>query len=48
MDTGMIELEVEDVTVLNSINTKLPFLPSDDGAQLSEEVRLRNRVLDIR
>lgn len=48
MDTGLIELEVEDVTVLNSINVKLPFLPSEDGAQLSEEVRLRNRVLDLR
>lgn len=48
IETGMVELEVEAVTVLNSINVKLPFLPSEDGAQLSEEVRLKHRVLDLR
>ena len=44
----MVELVVDTVTVLNSINVKLPFLPSETGAQLSEEVRLRHRVLDLR
>ena len=48
IETGMVELVVDTVTVLNSINVKLPFLPSEAGAQLSEEVRLRHRVLDLR
>lgn len=42
------ELAAQHVTVLNPVTARLPFLPSDDNAQLSEEVRLRHRVLDLR
>lgn len=33
---------------MNSVNVKLPFLPSDEEVDVKEEVRLRNRVLDLR
>lgn len=36
------------VTVLNAVATKLPFLPADEDTVISEEVRLRTRVLDLR
>ena len=36
------------VTVLNSVNAGLPFLPADDKVSVSEEVRLKTRVLDLR
>ncbi len=46
--TGMVELEADAVTILNAVNSKLPFLPAEDSVQLSEEVRLKHRVLDLR
>ena len=36
------------VTILNTVNTRLPFLPADDTMDVKEEVRLRSRVLDLR
>lgn len=46
--TGMVELEADAVTILNAVTSKLPFLPAEDTTQLSEEVRLKHRVLDLR
>lgn len=46
--TGMVELEADAVTVVNTVSSKLPFLPAEDNLQLSEEVRLKHRVLDLR
>lgn len=46
--TGMVELEADAVTILNAVSSKLPFLPAEDSTQLSEEVRLKHRVLDLR
>lgn len=46
--TGMVELEADAVTILNTVTSKLPFLPAEDSTQLSEEVRLKHRVLDLR
>ena len=36
------------VTILNTVNTKLSFLPADEDMEVKEEVRLRTRVLDLR
>lgn len=36
------------VTVVNTVNTRLPFLPADEAVEVSEEVRLRTRILDLR
>jgi aspartyl-tRNA synthetase len=36
------------VTVLNAVSAALPFLPADADARVSEEVRLRHRILDLR
>lgn len=36
------------VTILNTVSIKLPFLPADEELDVKEEVRLRNRVLDLR
>ena len=47
LPSGFLELAVEDVQILNTVSQKLPFLPGEEG-QLSEETRLRNRVLDLR
>ena len=46
--TGLVELSAERVSVLNAVTARLPFLPSDEKTPLSEEVRLRHRVLDLR
>lgn len=46
--TGMVELEADAVTILNAVHSKLPFLPAEEALQLSEEVRLTHRVLDLR
>ena len=46
--TGLVELSAESVSVLNAVVARLPFLPSDEKTPLSEEVRLRHRVLDLR
>ncbi|KAK2444393.1 aspartate--tRNA ligase, chloroplastic/mitochondrial [Trifolium repens] len=51
MKTGFIEVAANDVQVLNSVNSKLPFLvtTSDDAKDsLKEEIRLRYRCLDLR
>ena len=47
LPSGNLELAVEDVQILNTVSQKMPFLPGDD-VQLSEETRLRNRILDLR
>ena len=36
------------VTILNTVNTRLPFLPADEKMDVKEEVRLKTRVLDLR
>ena len=49
--TGAIEMVVTEVTVLNTVNKSLPFSVSGSAAsdaETSEEVRLKNRVLDLR
>ncbi|CAK0735244.1 hypothetical protein CVIRNUC_000549 [Coccomyxa viridis] len=46
--TGMVELVAEQVTVLNTVTAGLPFLPADEKVSVSEEVRLKTRVLDLR
>ncbi|MFT3942504.1 MAG: aspartate--tRNA ligase [Ancrocorticia sp.] len=48
--TGEIEVEAEDIEVLNS-SAPLPFQVSqhaEDGGQVSEEVRIKYRYLDLR
>ena len=47
--TGAIEMVVTEVTVLNTVGKSLPFSVSGAAdAETSEEVRLKNRVLDLR
>ena len=48
--TGDVELLVTNVQVLNTVGKSLPFQISGDGDddKTSEEVRLKNRVLDLR
>ncbi len=46
LDTGTIELEVEEMEVLNSADN-LPFNPSD-GLSVNENTRLKYRYLDLR
>ncbi|KAK7320052.1 hypothetical protein RJT34_04782 [Clitoria ternatea] len=51
MKTGLIEVTANRVQVLNSVNSKLPFLvtTADDAKDsLKEEIRLRYRCLDLR
>ncbi|CAL8467107.1 g6643 [Coccomyxa elongata] len=48
LPTGKVELVAEQVTILNTVNIKLPFLPADEELDVKEEVRLRSRVLDLR
>ena len=36
------------VTVVNTVNSRLPFLPADEEVEVKEEVRLRTRILDLR
>ncbi|XP_020220208.1 aspartate--tRNA ligase, chloroplastic/mitochondrial [Cajanus cajan] len=51
MKTGLIEVAANRVQVLNSVNSKLPFLvtTADDAKDsLKEEIRLRYRCLDLR
>lgn len=50
MPTGLVELVAEDITVLNTVTKLLPFPVSADDEQEvpREELRLRNRVLDLR
>ncbi|KAH1251827.1 Aspartate--tRNA ligase, chloroplastic/mitochondrial [Glycine max] len=51
MQTGFIEVAANRVQLLNSVNSKLPFLvtTADDAKDsLKEEIRLRYRCLDLR
>lgn len=51
MKTGMVEVAVEHVKVLNSVKVKLPFLVTtadDVKDSAKEEIRLRYRCLDLR
>ncbi|KAF9597860.1 hypothetical protein IFM89_021945 [Coptis chinensis] len=51
MTTGSIEVAAENVLVLNSVKSKLPFLVTiaDDAKETAkEEIRLRYRCLDLR
>jgi hypothetical protein len=43
-----VKVCVAQVTLLNAVNTKLPYLPSDEETDVKEEVRLRTRILDLR
>ena len=46
MKTGEIEIEVSKLEVLNSAAT--PAFPLDDFQDVNEDVRLKNRILDLR
>ncbi|KZT32123.1 hypothetical protein SISSUDRAFT_1067175 [Sistotremastrum suecicum HHB10207 ss-3] len=46
--TGAIEVQVESVTVLNTADNNLPFLPSDTHNLPNEDLRLQHRYLDLR
>ncbi|CAI9781830.1 unnamed protein product [Fraxinus pennsylvanica] len=51
MKTGLIEVAVENVQVLNAVRLKLPFLvtTAEDAKDfVKEEIRLRYRCLDLR
>lgn len=47
MQTGEIEIEVEDLGVLSKAKTP-PFSISDETIEVNEDLRLRHRYLDIR
>ena len=44
--TGVIEIIADEIIVLNEAET--PAFPLDQSAEVSEEVRLKNRTLDLR
>ena len=46
MPTGEIELESKDIQILSKAET--PVFPLDDYQDVNEDVRLKNRVLDLR
>ncbi len=46
MKTGEIEIEVSELEVLNSAAT--PAFPLDDYQDVNEDVRLKNRIIDLR
>ena len=46
MHTGEIEIEVSDIAILSRANT--PVFPIDEYQDVNEDVRLKNRVLDLR
>ena len=46
MKTGEIEIEVSELEILNSAAT--PAFPLDDYQDVNEDVRLKNRILDLR
>ena len=46
MKTGEVEIEVSEIEVLNSAAT--PAFPLDDYQDVNEDVRLKNRILDLR
>ncbi len=47
MQTGQIELEIENLEILNKAKT-LPFSVETSGFEISEEKRLKYRYLDLR
>ena len=46
MQTGEIEIEVANINILSKANT--PVFPIDEYQEVIEDVRLKNRVLDLR
>lgn len=50
MPTGLVELVPECLSVVNVVDTVLPFLVNEAGEEAAprEELRLRHRVLDLR
>ena len=46
MHTGEIEIEVKDLIILSKAST--PVFPIDEYQEVNEDVRLKNRVLDLR
>ena len=46
MQTGEIEIEVANINILSKANT--PVFPIDKYQEVNEDVRLKNRVLDLR
>ena len=46
MPTGEIEIEVKNINILSKANT--PVFPIDEYQEVNEDVRLKNRVLDLR
>ena len=46
MTTGEVEIEVSEIELLNSAAT--PAFPLDDYQDVNEDVRLKNRILDLR
>ncbi len=46
MHTGEIEIEVNTINILSKANT--PVFPIDEYQEVNEDVRLKNRVLDLR
>ena len=46
MKTGEVEIEVSEIEVLNAAAT--PAFPLDDYQDVNEDVRLKNRILDLR
>ena len=46
MHTGEIEIEVKNLIILSKANT--PVFPIDEYQEVNEDVRLKNRVLDLR
>ena len=46
MPTGEIEIEAEGIKLLNKAST--PAFPLDDYQEVNEDVRLKNRVIDLR
>lgn len=47
LPTGTIEIDVQEYAILNKA-TELPILVEGDGREVSEEVRLKYRYLDLR
>ena len=45
MHTGEIEIEVKNINILSKANT--PVFPIDEYQEVNEDVRLKNRVLDL-
>ena len=46
MQTGEIEIEVANINILSKANT--PVFPIDEYQEVNEDVRLKNKVLDLR